>query len=140
MTKKQEIANKGELALMGKTIECTDREQAVAITDYILTVLRASFPEIDPKLNGEVLIKNYVNKYSDDGESLEVKHMVCSTLMGQFIVITFLVDDGEEPYPDDLATEDGVLCYVYNVNAPDLSELGYCFFAKKSDNYYHRIG
>lgn len=140
MTNKQVVATKGELALMGKTIECTNKEEAVAITDYILTVLRASFPEIDPKLNGEVLIDKYVNRYSDEDSRLEVKHIVCNTLMDMFRVITFLVDDGEEPYPDDLATEDGVLCYVYNVNAPELSELGYCFFAKKSDNYYHRIG
>lgn len=140
MTNKQVVATKGELALMGKTIECTDLEEAVAITDYILKVLRSSFPEIDPKLNGEMLIDKYVNRYSDADSYLQVKHIVCNTLMGQFRVITFLVDDGEEPYPDDLATQDGVLCYVYNVNAPSLSELGYCFFAKKSDNYYHRIG
>lgn len=139
MTNKQVVATKGELALMGKTIECINKEEAVAITDYILTVMRASF-SVDPKLTGTKLVENYVNRYSDEDSYLQVKHIVCNTLMDQFRVITFLVDDGEEPYPDDLATEDGVLCYVYNVNAPELSELGYCFFAKKSDNYYHRIG
>ena len=81
-------------------------------------------------------ILSKINQYGDH----RVKYLVCNTIMGEFNCITFLLDDDEEPIPQDLETDDGVFCYVYNVTDPMLSELGCCFFEKKQDNYYHRVG
>lgn len=120
-----------ELALMGKVVQCTN-EEVQAMTDYIIKVLKAS----NEYLEEEKDILSKINAYGDH----RVKYLVCNTIMGEFNCITFLLDDDEEPIPQDLSTDYGVFCYVYNVTDPMLSELGCCFFEKKLDNYYHRVG
>ena len=128
---KNELATRCELALMGKVIPCNNSE-VQAMIDYIITVLRASNEYLDEEKD----ILSKINAYGDH----RVKYLVCNTIMGEFNCITFLLDDDEEPIPQDLETDDGVFCYVYNVTDPMLSELGCCFFEKKQDNYYHRVG
>jgi hypothetical protein len=54
----------------------------------------------------------------------------------QFGVLLTLVRDGEMK---SLTDEDGVLAYVYNMDAPDCSELGYVFFENKNGKI-HRVG
>ena len=65
-----------------------------------------------------------------------------SVLMGQFRVINivFAAQKGTEV---KLTNKNGnvkdVFAYVYNVDAPDLSELGYIFFEQRKNGTYHRI-
>lgn len=134
--KMKEIYTKCELAMMGKTIPVESNEEAVVMTDYILKTIWSSFPHLENKTSGEEVINDGVNRYGTN----KIKYITTSRLLGEFLVITYALDDGEEPFPEDLATDEGVLCYVYNINAPELSELGYCFFQKKSDGYYYRVG
>ena len=127
---KKELATKCELAMMGKVIPCNN-EEVQAMTEYIITTLKASNEYLE--MEEDILSK--INQYGNH----RVKYLVCNVIMGEFNCITFLLDDDEEPIPQDLETDDGVFCYVYNVTDPMLSELGCCFFEKKADNYYHRI-
>ena len=132
---KKELATKCELALMGKVIPCNN-DEVQAMTDYIITVLRASNEYLDEEKD----ILSKINQYSEQGRELQVKYLVCNTIMGEFNCITFLLDDDGEPEPLDLANHEDVFCYVYNVTDPMLSELGYCYFEKKQDHFYHRVG
>lgn len=129
---KREMETKCELAMMGKVVPCNN-DEAQAMTEYILTVIGSTYANIDKDVD---IINYHLNKYSKNNK---VRHLVVNTA-GEFVMIAYLIDDEEEPYPEDLATQDGVLCYVYNVNDPFLSEFGYCFFELREDNYYHRIG
>lgn len=130
---KNEYATRCELAMMGKVVPINNNDEVQVMTEYILDTIGSTYCDIQKDLD---IMKDHLHKYSDNST---VKHMVVNTL-GEFAMICYLLDDQEEPYPEDLATPDGVLCYVYNVNDPFLSEFGYCFFEKRNDNYYHRIG
>ena len=129
---KNELATRCELALMGKVVPCNN-DEVQAMVNYILTVIGSTYADIDRDVD---IINHHLNKYSKNNK---VKYIVVNTL-DDFAMISFLIDDEEEPFPDDLATPDGVLCYVYNVNDAFMSEFGYCFFEKREDQYYHRIG
>lgn len=139
-----ESKSKAELALMGRVVPIINNKEAIEITDYITNVLKVSHHNLDIESGTEV-IDNRVNQF---GHNI-VRHMVVNTLMDEFQCITYCLQSDPEPdedeeeseqYPDDLTTHDGVFSYVYNVSAPDLSELGYTFYEKRVDNTYHRIG
>lgn len=132
---KNELATRCELAMMGKVIPC-NIDEAQAMTDYILTTMKASYPETELEVD---ILKDHLHQYSDNSKVKYITTNKMSIMSDEFFCITYLIDDEEEPFPEDLATQDGVLCYVYNLTAPELSEFGYCFFEKKNDTYYHRI-
>lgn len=79
-------------------------------------------------------------RYGEKGAKLT--HIVVNRLMGTDTVISFVISDDEYPInsAEDLTTRNGVISYCYNATFPDCSELGYCFYAKRSDGNIHRIG
>lgn len=121
---------KAEMMLMGLVTPVESREEAQEMTDYILNVVRKGRSE-DEQDTAEDVMKGV-------STDCEIKHMVVNTLE-DMVLITYLLDDGEEEYPEDLATRDGVFSYVYNVNISYFSELGYTFYNKVGD-HYKRIG
>lgn len=127
---KGELNAKAEVALMGRVVQVLDRENMEYVIDYIADTLK-----FHTQLGEDIY--NKATQYSNLEETFPVG-ISCSTLFGgEFKVINIIFKDkGKSLKLDD---PDGVLCYVYNFDAPDLSELGYCFF-ERNGNAYHRIG
>lgn len=127
---KGDLKAKAEVALMGRVVQVLDRENMEYVIDYIADVLKC------PTHLGEDIYKK-ATRYTDLKKTVPVG-ISCSTLFrGEMRVINIVFKDkGKSLKLDD---PDGVLCYVYNFDAPDLSELGYCFF-ERNGNAYHRIG
>ena len=67
-------------------------------------------------------------------------HSICvSTIAyGGDTILTIVLGSKEYPVPQDLATEEGVFSYTYNISMPYLSEGGDSFFERRGDGY-HRI-
>ena len=124
---KNEMADRCELALMGKFVPINDNDEVQSMTEYIMTVLdrEEDFKDVD-------IIKQHICQYN---KKTKVRYMGVNTLMGQFRVITFVVSGRFYNYGDTKYTT----CYCLNLDAPELSEFGDCFFKKCSDGYYHRV-
>lgn len=87
--------------------------------------------------------KEIIEKALRFGEQdAKLTHIVVNRIMGTDTVITLIISDREYPInsAEDLVTPNGVISYCYNATCPDCSELGYCFYAKRSDRNIHRIG
>lgn len=127
---KGELNAKAELALMGRVVQILDRENMEYVLNYISKVLNCT------EMTGAE-IYDEATKYTNPDET-EPVGLSCSTLFGgEFRVVNIIFKDkGKSLKLDD---PDGVLCHVHNFDAPDCSELGYCFF-ERIYNSYHRIG
>ena len=129
---KGELNAKAELALMGRVVQILDRENMEYVLDYIAKVLNCT------EMTG-AKIYDEATKYTDPKET-EPVGLSCSTLFGGEMRVVNIIfkDKGKSLKLDD---PDGVLCHVHNFDAPDCSELGYCFFERrgKTSSQYHRI-
>lgn len=135
MTKEGRLCAKAEMMMMGITQMVEDCEEAHKITAYIVrTILDLNNEKAKDK--AQEVMNNCFKYLSDEAD---VRGMVVNTIMGSMVCITYIIDDGEEGVPNDLATPYGVFSHVENLTCPDCSELGYTFFEKKSDGY-HRVG
>lgn len=135
---KMNFQDKSELAMMGKAIPVDNNTEAMAITEYIVGVLKPN------AVLTEDFIENSICRYQKN----EVKYIVCNTLMGDMPVITYLLENADEredySYPAPFETDYGTgcpcaFCYVFNLADDWLSEFGDCFFEKRADGYYHRV-
>ena len=89
------------------------------------------------KLTADEVLRK-ANQYTKN----RIQGFSTSVMMGQFRVINivFATQKGTEV---KLTNKNGnakdVFAYVYNADAPDLSELGYIFFEQRKNGTYHRI-
>lgn len=75
-------------------------------------------------------------RFTDGGR---VSHIIVNTL-DKDIHVGLLIDTPDHPATEEsIADRRGFLTYVYVPTFPHFSELGYCCFEKKSDEYFHRI-
>lgn len=117
---------KAEVILMGMTLPVESIEEVKFITTYILSVINGVDDDTAKTEAEEVF--NLVNKYNS--ENTPISHIsVSTTPFGR--MITFVRDEEMQV----LETPEGVLAYVYNVDYPDCSELGYVFFEKRAGTY-----
>lgn len=131
MVYNQGILNaKAEVLMMHGTggIPINDNEEVPYILNYMFKTL-----EIDT--TGEEVVKE-ATKFIKEEYYFRFLHL-CTTEFGRMITIAIEVPSEDENF--DVVSEDGVFCYVYNMDAPDCSELGYCFF-KTMNNRTVRIG
>lgn len=126
---KGDLNAKAELALMGRVVQVLDRENMEYVIDYIADTLK-----FHTQLGEDIY--NKATRYTDPKKTVPVG-ISCSTLLGEFRVMNIVFKDKGKSFKLD--DPDGVLCYVHNFDALDLSELGYCFF-ERNGNTYHRIG
>jgi hypothetical protein len=122
---------KAELALMGVVITPENNDEAVEIIDYIMTVLK------NKSITGQEILTNAF-QYSHDPKSKQTAHGLSVNTIGfHFKCITVI-----EENPKNLETDNGVLCWVENLTAPECSELSYCFFERHSTrgSLYRRVG
>lgn len=120
--------SRAELALMGRVVPCKNSE-VNEMTDYILRAMG------EEKLCGEDVLNTRINKYGKN----HVWGIVTNVIMGQFMCITYILASSDK-VKDPIKAHGGYcLCYVYNVNADFCSELGDCFFTKRSDGTYRRV-
>lgn len=109
--------NDAEMSLMGFTIPVENEEHCKHLIDYVLKVLESS-------ANAEEVFKE-AHKYNS--ENTPISHFAISGT--QFGTLMTFVRDEEMT---DITTDDGVLAYVYNLDCPDCSELGYVFFKNRN--------
>lgn len=136
---KQEMETRCELAMMGKVVEVHDNGEARMMTRYILQVLTDMD---DDTLDDFDIIGDHINKYCIN----KVDYLVVNTVQ-DMRCITFLLENAEvegDEYPKPFEEDFGsgypcAFCYVLNLDVPDFSEFGDCFFEKKSDGFYHRV-
>lgn len=146
MGKMSEIATGCELMLMGNVIPVKNEEVQLC-TEYLLGVMHCDREDYDAKKEAEEVMR-LLYQYDSD-HNYNVRYMVCNTLMTDFRVITYLIEAPDEELaecewrlPDqvkDLANTEQ-FSYVYNVDAPELSELGYTFYAMDSYHKIYRVG
>lgn len=139
---RQAIANMSEHALMGQCVPVSC-EWVDDMTYYMLGVLSASYAPGEfarfSESAGFSVLNDRIRKY--DPKRLVTHVFTCMVydmpcigyvLKGEDIVDPFTTDYGSG-YP--CAT-----CYIFNPTADDMcSEMGDCFFEKRSDGMYHRV-
>lgn len=121
---------KAEFAMMGYAIEVENKEELVLMVNYIIKVLKN-----EPYPDGTSLLKPILK------DRYEVKYISCTTIQGMRCINLCLETEGlPAPFEEDYGSGYPCsFCYVLNLDAPEFSEFGDCFFEKKSDGYYHRI-
>lgn len=127
---------------MKKNETATFTKAFAALSGNVVPVNTEELPEIVGKIlfmlskdcsdeNVKDIIEN-ADRYNKDSVTFIT---VNSTSFGT--MITFVKEQVTDR--EQLATHDGVICYAYNADYPDCSELGYCFFDYKN-NILRRIG
>lgn len=120
---KRYLEDVSELALMGKVVD-VNTDEVQTVLDYILTVLGENTEDYTD------FVKTHIRKYNKKNE---VRGITTNEIMGMRM-ITFRVgayhNYGDCKY---------ALCYVLNLDCPDISEFGDSFFEKRADGYYHRV-
>lgn len=115
--------NKLNRLLIGVAIEIKNEAEA----RKILTLLFNGYPSAEDKVN-EIIDKAtrlFKGNY-------EYKHMSLSNLAGSILLnITFKTDEDDKEY--DILDKEGAFGYVYNLQHPYLSELGYSYYIKTDD-------
>ena len=127
---KGELNAKSELALMGLVVQILDKENMEYALDYIAKVLKRT------EMTGAEIYAE-ATKYTDPKETEPVGLSTSTLFGGEFRVVNIIFKDKDKTLKLD--DPDGVLCHVHNFDAPDCSELGYCFFERRGSSY-HRIG
>lgn len=118
---------KAELAMIGLVVQCDNENECVYMTDYILKTL-------GKETLGRDILTDYINRHGN----FNVKYLVVNH-QEDMNMITYLLDSEKESVPEDITTNDGVFCYVYNISIPYYSELGYSFFERTKSGFYRRI-
>lgn len=131
MTKKRqgELSAHAEALMMGitKDVSTLTPEEVEFMIDYVLKTLGSEATAHEVLAGSVKYCKNPV-----------IHHLNVSTTMDmRMIAIMMSTDEDEEPY--DILSRDGVFSYVYNIDAPFCSELGYTFF-QKTGSRIRRVG
>lgn len=116
---KNMLRGQAEFSMMTRTaIRIHNQEQLEFVLDYVLGVLRKSLKE-EFKVSGKRIIEK-CNEYNSEGTPVSYLS-IDST---EFGLLFTLVRDEE----NDILSENGTLAYVYNVDNPQCSELGYVLY------------
>lgn len=132
---KNKIGELTEYALQGKYVSLVNDNEVKLITKNILRAL-----DKEEKYNDLDIIKK-INEYG----KCKVTHIGTNTL-NKDRIITYVIES-ENKDEDDIPnfTEKSgkdylALCYCFNIDNNLNSEFGDCFFRKKRDGYYYRVG
>ena len=128
---KSMLAAKAEAILMGLMQPITDNGEAEVIIDYILGVI-----EIEDTTGAEIM--KLALRYVKNGADVRFIHV--GRISGFRMMTLVLQDKKSKAKTVNLLSNNGVFSYVYNFDAPDLSELGYTFFQKDYNGKIHRMG
>lgn len=135
---KNMLRGQAEFSMMTRAaMRIHNEEQLEFVLDYVLGVLR---PNKEDKartalglnrVTGKDIIAK-CNEYNSEGTPVSY----LSIDPTRFGLLFTLVRDEE----NDILNEHGTLAYVYNVDAPDCSELGYVFYTDAQQGLIKRIG
>lgn len=117
-----------EMCMQGFVVPIMDELHAQYVVDYILHTM---FPEMENTQEKAVeFVETAKLRYASQ-KPREVKYITLSTSpFGR--LMTFVVDKKKLVKANGDMTSTGNLCWVENLDAPDCSELGYCFFVKRN--------
>lgn len=129
---KNEMAERCELALMGKVVPINSNDEVQAMTDYILGAC------------GKEPIEDFLNNHIYKYRRHKVKYIVCNRLHGMRTISYLLESETDEDYPAPFEDDYGsgypvAFCYVLNLDSDWCSEFGDAFFQKRADGFYHRV-
>lgn len=118
-----------ELAMCGCAVEVKSRGDLILMVNYIIGELKNN-----PLPDGISLLKPVLK------DGYEVTHLSCTTVHGmRCINLCLETEDLPKPFEEDYGSGYPCsFCYVLNLDAPEFSEFGDCFFEMR-DGYYHRI-
>lgn len=118
-----------ELAMCGCAVEVKSRGDLVLMVNYIIRELKDN-----PLPDGISLLKPVLK------DGYDVKYLSCTTVQGmRCINLCLETEDLPKPFEEDYGSGYPCsFCYVLNLDAPEFSEFGDCFFEMR-DGYYHRI-
>lgn len=120
---------RAELAMLGCVQTVEDRGDLVLMVNYIISELKdEQYPD------GIGLLKPILK------DRYEVKYISCTTIHGMRCINLCLETEGlPKPFEEDYGSGYPCsFCYVLNLDAPEFSEFGDCFFEMR-DGDYHRI-
>jgi hypothetical protein len=130
-----ETRAKAEVALMGRVVVPTDNKEAEEMIDYILQTVGEYYFD---SICGENIVRNAF-QYSSKPKAKQIVYGLCVNTLNigfdKMKCITVIVEAKK-----NLHTPMGVYCWVENLDAPDCSELGCCFFKQDAQGFYKRIG
>ena len=116
---KNMLRGQAEFSMMTRAaMRIHNEEQLEFVLDYVLGVLRKSLKE-EFRVSGKHIIEK-CNEYNSEGTPVSYLS-IDST---EFGLLFTLVRDEE----NDILNEHGTLAYVYNVDNPQCSELGYVLY------------
>lgn len=117
---KNMLRGQAEFSMMTRAaMRIHNEEQLEFVLDYVLGVLRKSLKEEEFEVSGKHIIEK-CNEYNSEGTPVSYLS-IDST---EFGLLFTLVRDEE----NDILSKNGTLAYVYNVDHPQCSELGYVFY------------
>lgn len=126
MRAKGELNAVSETILMGCAHTFTDPEELNYCYQYVMKVATGEKCSTTPR--------EVVPSYFKD----EPAGLCVNTILGMRMIAIML--KGKRAKSLNPCKPSGVLCYVQNLDAPDLSEGGYCFFEKNAAGIIRRIG
>lgn len=138
----QELKAVAEVMMMGFTVPVLVQAEIGTIVKHVVKTLgNSSHPSLKGCENG--VFSDFVSRLYqyDKNEEYEVTTMSVSRLDGM-VLLTVTIDTMRESVRyKDLDTKDGVFSFVYNIDVPEFSELGYTFYERLGNqNTYRRIG
>lgn len=125
-----ELKTHAEALMMGFTVEVSELplEETEYIIDHVLKTLGSDARALDITIDAFKYCK-----------APRIKHLnVCNVIDMRMLTLTLTTKEDTEPY--DILSRNGVFSYVYNIDAPFCSELGYTFFEQKPKDIIRRIG
>ena len=127
MSKMSELHAKAEMILMGCVQRIEGEGELRVMLDYFKSPLNVKYD------TDEIIRKSIRFCKNPKFKSLSV-NMIC----GMRMIAIGLETDEDEPF--DLLSPYGAFGYVYNIDAPDCSELGYSFYQNDANNFIRRVG
>jgi hypothetical protein len=120
------IAAKAEVMMMGATVPVESADEAAGILHYLKDHFNSMGMEREGKFSPEIVIDSAESKYAGSRRRT-ITHIGVAKILKEFWTAHFALDchDDED---EDILSENGKLCWVENLSAPDLSELGMCGF------------
>jgi len=113
-----------EMVMMGFTLPVESEDHLKYLLDYFKSPCGFEY-------NTEEIISNS-KQFCGDPNKISFKHInLCSIEGMRMIAITMTTEEDEGGEPYNLLSKNGCFGYVYNIDCPYCSELGYSYYANK---------
>ena len=121
-----------------RAVEITKKELEEILTQLVSALKNISLEEA-AQIAKEITVDSV--QYIHGEYEVHHLHMWQHPEIGDVLINITITTEEDKGMAYDLASKDGVFGYVYNLDAPICSELGYSFYKKDHEDLtYRRIG